>query len=104
MNFEEIRNLLQERIIRLTNSKNLSMCQLSLRIGKSPDYIQKVVSGKITPPLSVIVDICNTFDITISEMFDTSIMLPEKHHALIRLIQYLPEKQLEGLIMLLSKR
>lgn len=103
MEFEEVQQLLQNRIIQLMNSNDLSMYQFSLSIGKSPDYIQKVVSGKLMPPLPVIVDICNHFDITISELFDTSIKQPEKQHRLMRLLQYLPEQQLDGLIMLLSK-
>lgn len=104
MKFEELQKLLQNRIIQLMYSNDLSMNQLSHLLEKSPDYIQKVISGRITPPLSVIVDICNLFDITPAELFDTAIVQPQKQQKLLRLLKYLPEQQIDGLILLFTEK
>lgn len=104
MEYKEIRSTMQNRIIQLADSKNLSLKQLSIAIGKSPDYVHKVVSGKITPTLPVIVDLCNQLDISIADLFDDSIPYPIEYNKLITQLKDIPKAKLDAILTLLSNQ
>lgn len=102
MDYKNICLTMQSRIIQLTDANNLSLKQLSISIGKSPDYIHKVVSGKITPTLPVIVDICNQLGITISDLFDEAIIYPIEYNKVLKQLQTVSKEKLDAIFILLS--
>jgi len=51
-------------------AKNISAYELSLRIGKSPNYIHQIENGKINIGLKSILDICEALEIKPKELFD----------------------------------
>ena len=51
MDYQELFLNIKTRIEQLLYENELSMRKLSISIGKNDDYIKKVLSGVITPPL-----------------------------------------------------
>ena len=54
MTEKEARTLIQNRIIFLLNSENLSMRGLSTQLGLSESYINQVLNNDMMPSLSII--------------------------------------------------
>jgi transcriptional regulator with XRE-family HTH domain len=61
----------RERITQLRLTKGLSEYQLSYNLGHSRGYINNISSGKSLPSMSEFFCICEYFDITPREFFDT---------------------------------
>lgn len=102
-NRDGVLQLVRDRIYKGCLEKNLSMRQLSLSIDKSPDYIQKVISGKIVPNLNVLNDICSELEFQMNELFDPSVNHPAKYHRLLSYIEKLTEPQMDALIVFLQE-
>lgn len=60
---------ISDRIYQLRTDKNLSARELSLALGMSASYINKVENGKVMPSLNTLFIICMYFDITPEEFF-----------------------------------
>lgn len=67
----------RNRITQLRLKKGVSEYQMSYALGHSRGYIYNISSGKSLPPLTELFAICEYFEITPSEFFDTSISNPE---------------------------
>lgn len=67
----------RNRITQLRLKKGVSEYQMSYALGHSRGYIYNISSGKSLPPLTELFSICEYFEITPSEFFDTSISNPE---------------------------
>lgn len=102
MDYQEIFSNIKTRIEQLLYENNLSMRRLSLHIGKNDDYIKKVLSGTITPPLPVLVDICNYFGISFIDLVSTEPRHPVEVQRLNTLMKDMPKEKLKALITLLS--
>ena len=102
MDYQELYVNFKTRIEQLLYENELSMRKLSLSIGKNDDYIKKVLSGAITPPLPVLVDICNHFGITVIDLLSRENNYPVEMQRLNTLMKDLPKEKLEALIILLS--
>ena len=61
---------ISNRIYQLRIEKDLSARELSLLLGMSPDYINKIENRKTTPSLQALFLICMFFDITPKEFFN----------------------------------
>jgi transcriptional regulator with XRE-family HTH domain len=62
--------LFRERLKSLRESKGLTQSQLEERIGKEPNYITRVETGRIdTPPFDVISRIAVELQVPVSELF-----------------------------------
>ena len=79
----------RERLRMLRESKGLSQTKLEERIGKEDNYITRVETGRIMPPLDVIVQIAREFDMSVNDLFfvegidDSAEALRAKIHRLI---------------------
>lgn len=62
---------INDRIAQLRNQKNVSARDMSLSIGQSKNYINIIENGKSLPSLHGLVLICEYFNITLKEFFDT---------------------------------
>ena len=65
----ELQNL-GERLAHLRIAKNVSAREMSLSIGLSANYINKIENGKSLPSMAVFFDICDYLSISQKDFFD----------------------------------
>lgn len=70
-------NFVKERITQLRLKKGVSEYQMSYDLGHSRGYVYNISSGKALPPLKELFAICDYFEITPQQFFDTSTQHPE---------------------------
>lgn len=97
------REFVRNRITELRLKANISEYQLSLELGQSKGYIQAISSGKALPSMSGFFNICNYFDITPIEFFDTDVENSQLFAEINGKIKKLSEQDLELVNELLSK-
>ena len=68
-NYEKIRKILEDNIIRLILEKNLTARALSIRIEKNEWYITRMLNGKIDPSLQVINKIAEILRVSVADLF-----------------------------------
>ena len=72
-----------DRITRLRIEHGISEYQLSLDLGFSKGYIQAISSGNIIPSLGALYKICDYFEMTPLQFFDSEAVNPQLlHHAM----------------------
>lgn len=91
------------RLTQLRINKGLSEYQLSYDLGHSRGYINNITSGKSLPSMSEFFSICEYFNITPAEFFDTKHSNPELLSKTIDEINSLDEEDML-LILTLIKR
>ena len=67
----------RERITQLRLKKGVSEYQMSYDLGHSRGYVYNISSGKALPPLKEFFSICEYFDVSPHEFFDTESKNPE---------------------------
>lgn len=67
----------KERITQLRLQKGVSEYQMSYDLGHSRGYVYNISSGKALPPMKEFFAICDYFEITPQQFFDTSTQNPE---------------------------
>lgn len=60
----------RQRLAQLRNQKGVSARDMSLSLGQSESYINKIENGKAFPSMQIFFYICDYFDITPTEFFD----------------------------------
>lgn len=91
--------IVRERITQLRLQKGVSEYQMSYDLGHSRGYVYNISSGKSLPPLKELFAICDYFDITPQEFFNTD----TKHPALLqKLIDKMQQLDEDDLLMLLG--
>ncbi len=70
-------NFVRERITSLRLKKGVSEYQMSYDLGHSRGYVYNISSGKALPPMKEFLAICDYFEITPAQFFDTSTQNPE---------------------------
>lgn len=68
-NFDKMRKILEDNIIRLMMGKNLTTRALSIRIEKNEWYITRMLNGKIDPSLQVISKIAEILRVSVADLF-----------------------------------
>lgn len=91
------------RLAKLINNSDLNDRQLSIFIGKSDGYINKIINGETFPTLKSFVIICRALKITPEEFFRYEDDDPVTTNELIRDISKLNYKQKNIFIALLRK-
>ena len=86
------------RLIQLRQEKNISTRDMSLSLGQSESYINRIENGKMLPSMTVFFYICDYFGITPKEFFDMDVPNPTKAQALLAAAQGLSDEQLDNLI------
>lgn len=89
----------KNRITQLRMRKNVSEYKMSYDLGHSKSYIYNISSGKCLPPLKEFFTICDYFDISPAEFFDTDSRNPELINKAVEGMRRLDESDV---IMLLS--
>ena len=65
-------DFVRERITQLRLKKGVSEYQMSYDLGHSRGYIYNISSGRALPPMTEFLQICDYFNITPAQFFDTS--------------------------------
>jgi transcriptional regulator with XRE-family HTH domain len=89
-----------ERIAKLRTAKGVSARDMSLSLGQSEGYINKIENGINFPSMTVFFYICDYFEISPEEFFDTKSPNPSKANELLKYAKSLSDEQLDTLISL----
>lgn len=96
-------NFFRNRLIELRMRKDVSAREMSLAIGQSVGYINKIESGASLPSMTVFFYICDYFRITPKEFFDDGNTNPEKLRAITDELLKLDDSSLDSILDLCKK-
>lgn len=71
MEHENYTNFIRERIYQLREMNGISARELSLSLGYSSCYINKIENGNALPSITALLYICEYFDLSPKEFFGT---------------------------------
>lgn len=87
-----------KRLVSLRINKGVSARDMSLSIGQSAGYINNIENGINLPSMTTFFYICDYFDVTPKEFFDTDSTNPTKINELENAAKSLSNEQLNHLI------
>ena len=99
MNEEFVR----DRITQLRIKKGISEYQMSYDLGHSRGYVYNISSGKALPPLKEFFSICDYFEITPQQFFDTKATNPELIQKAIDGMKQLDERDMLMLLGIINR-
>lgn len=86
------------RLTRLRMDKDVSARDMSLSLGLSESYINKIENEKVLPSMSTFFDICDYFDITPHEFFNMGEPFPFDIAVAVEEMQHMSKEQIERMI------
>ena len=92
-----------ERLATLRIKKGVSARDMSLSIGQSANYINKIEGKKSYPSMSVFFHICEYLGVTPKDFFDIEVSNPVKVDALLLELNMLGDDALEHLLGLVRE-
>ncbi len=87
----------RKRITQLRIAKGISARDMSLTLGQSESYINKIENGKSMPSMQVFFYICEYFKITPQEFFDEETRDPAQMKEIVTDLKTLDEKQINNI-------
>ena len=90
------------RLVHLRMNKGVSARDMSLSLGQSENYINEIENGKAYPSMQAFFYICEYFDISPQDFFDTDTPDPNTAHELAKMIRGLPTDKLKILISIID--
>jgi len=102
MNYTEYTEQFHKRLAELRLQKGVSARDMSLSLGQSESYINKIENQRTLPSISGLIYICEYFDITPQEFFDYNNTNPETTKEITKLFQKLNPKQQEYILALVT--
>lgn len=99
MNIEFVR----ERITKLRLDADISEHRLSLELGYSKSYIQSICSGRSSPSLQGLFEICDYFEVSVADFFDESNNTPKEIQEIVSKLSRLDREDLELIDLILGK-
>ena len=87
-----------KRLVELRMNKGVSARDMSLSLGQSPSYINNIENGVNLPSMAVFFYICEYFNISPKEFFDTDDKNPQKTKELISAAKGMKNEELDLLI------
>lgn len=94
---------IRNRITQLRIAKDVSEYQMSLDLGHSKSYIQGITSGRALPSMNEFISICDYFEITPKNFFDSQIDNPALMQKLLKTVGDLQDGDIELLINIAEK-
>lgn len=94
---------IQNRITELRLKKNISEYQMSMELGQNKGYIQAISSGKSLPSMTQFLRICDYFEMTPLQFFDSETVNPQLLHRAMEGMRTLSEDDLIMLIGLINR-
>lgn len=95
-------DLFHERLSRLRAQKGVSARDMSLSLGQSESYINKIENKKSLPSMTGFFYICEYLDIHPKDFFDDGVSSPIKLNELIGELKKLNDGQLEHLLAIIK--
>ncbi len=95
-------NFFPERLAKLRVKAGLSARDMSLSMGQSPGYINKIESKQNLPSMAGFFYICEELKITPKEFFDDGVDDPERIKRILLKLNMLPEKKLKAIEIMLE--
>lgn len=96
-------DFIRDRITQLRLKKGVSEYQMSYDLGHSRGYVYNISSGKALPPMKEFLSICEYFEITPQQFFDTSSQNPELIQKAVEGMEQLGESDLLMLLGFISR-
>ncbi len=90
-----------QRIAELRTQKGISARDMSLSLGQSGSYINKIENKRMLPSMPGLIFICEYFGITPQEFFDVEAQAPQKSRELLAELNKLTASQLEHVMMII---
>ena len=90
------------RLTQLRLQKGVSARDMSLSLGQSESYINKIENRRTLPSLTGFFYICEYFDITPEEFFNVNAQAPQKSRELTRQIEKLTPEQTEHVMQIVK--
>ena len=90
------------RLAQLRIKKGVSARDMSISMGQSPGYINKIESGQNSPSMAGFFLICEYLEVTPMDFFDDGKEAPKQIADLTQKLSALPEKQLAAVIHLIN--
>lgn len=100
MNIDE--RFIGERIAQLRMEKKVSARDMSLSLGQSESYINKIENGRTMPSMAGFLYICDYFEISPADFFAQEMDSPKLTKELLNSINNLSPNKIKVLIELLS--
>lgn len=91
-----------ERIISLRNQKNVSAREMSLAIGQNGSYINRIENKQAFPSMQAFFYICEYFEITPKDFFDTDNLNPVKINKIMEELKNLDDVQLDTVLAVIN--
>lgn len=90
-----------ERVAQLRLGKGVSARDMSLSLGQSESYINKIENHRALPSMMGFLYICEYFSITPREFFDTGTAAPEKMGELVQAARKLTPSQADHVLQII---
>ena len=88
-----------QRISELRIQKGVSARDMSLSLGQSESYINKIENKRTLPSMTGFFYICDYLNITPQEFFNTDATAPQKSKELLREIERLTPEQIDHIVL-----
>lgn len=85
-----------QRLFELRNKKNISARDMSLCLGQSESYINKIENQKALPSMSMFFYMCEFLDVTPQEFFNEKLFTDKKTDELSYLLKDLSPAQIDA--------
>jgi len=92
--------LFRERLTQLRVQKGVSARDMSLSLGQSESYINKIENKRTLPSLTGFLYICEYFNLTPQEFFNTNANSPQKTNELVKELEKLTPEETEHLLLI----
>jgi transcriptional regulator with XRE-family HTH domain len=92
---------LPKRVMELRTQRGVSARDMSLSLGQSESYINKIENGRTMPSIQGLLYICEYFSITPQEFFNTNAAAPQKSKELMGEIEKLTASQADHVIQII---
>lgn len=102
MDYTEYIEQFHKRLAELRLQKGVSARDMSLSLGQSESYINKIENRRTLPSISGLIYICEYFDITPQEFFDYDNKTPETTKEITTRFKKLTPKQQEYILALVT--
>lgn len=90
------------RIAELRAQKGISARDMSLSLGQSESYINKIENRRTLPSMAGFIYICEYFEITPQEFFNLDSPAPQKSKELLREVEKLTASQADHILLIVK--
>lgn len=90
-----------ERITQLRMQQGISARDMSLSLGQSASYINKIENRRTLPSIAGLIYICDYFGMTLGDFFSAAPLLPQKSQEVLEEIRKLTPAQAEHILQVI---